>query len=45
MQLENELKSSQEKMQEYEQELTLLEEQIRLREIAVSSNTRCIPMI
>ena len=36
MQLENDLKSSKEKMQEYEQELTSLEEQIRLRELAVA---------
>ncbi len=35
-QLENDLKSSKDKMQEYEQELTLLEEQIRLRELAVA---------
>ena len=36
MQLESDLKSSHEKMQEYDQELTSLEEQIRLRELAVA---------
>ena len=39
MQLDNDLKHSLEKMQEYEQELTSLEEQIHLRELAIAEQS------